>query len=121
MVTYEVNEKKRTVVARYKGGVDEVKTSIINTLSKFTDWGGSIKFGIDIEMVLKPYENHFNLIGVAKCHEDDTFDVEKGKQLALNRLNRKFIVLRRDILRNVLTRLNHLYRHTTHMITTKIC
>lgn len=120
MVTYEINEAKRTVVAHYKGGTDEVKTSIINTLSKFTDWGGSIKFGIDIEMILKPYENRFDLIGKARCHEEDTFDVEKGKQLALNRLNRKFAVLRKDIIRNVLTRLNHLYLHTVHMITQKL-
>lgn len=120
MVVYEINEKKGTVVARYRGGVDEVKTSIINTLFKFTDWGGSIKFGIDIEMVLKPYEHRFSMIGIAKCHEDDTFDVEKGKQLALNRLNRKFAVLRKDIIRNVLTRLNHLYLHTVHMITQKL-
>lgn len=119
MVTYEVNEKKRTVVARYVGGEVEVHESLINTISKINDCG-IINFDINPYKLLRKYEYRFNMIGVAKCHEDDTFDVEKGKQLALNRLNRKFAVLRKDILRDVLARMTRLFNHTVDKIENKL-
>ena len=119
MVTYEVNEKKRTVVARYVGGAEEVRESLTNTLIKINELG-TISFDISIYKFLADYEYRFNMIGVAKCHEDDTFDVEKGKQLALKRLNRKFAVLRKDVLRSVLVRMTHLFNHTVDKIQNKL-
>src|SRR5574344_463461 len=100
MVTYEVNEKKGTVVARYVGGAEEVQESLVNTLNKIIDYDAIAiaNININISSLLKKYRNRFELIGKAKCHEDDTFDVEKGKQIALDRLSRKFAVLRKDIL-----------------------
>ena len=120
MVTYEVNEKKRTVVARYVGGEKEVRDSLVNSLLKIEDYGAVVNVNISIGSLLKKYKNRFELIGKAKCHEDDTFDVEKGKQIALDRLNRKFAVLRKDILRNVLTRMTHAFNHTVDKITAKL-
>lgn len=76
MIKYYVNEKKRMVVA-VLGGVDE-NVSEDALIYYFKNCGRFIR-----EIA---YNQSFYIknkyVGVAKCHPDDAFDVETGKEIA---------------------------------------
>ena len=91
-------------------------------LYKIVDCNSIVNIDINIDRILDKYEKQgrFSLIGVARCHEEDTWDEEKGKEIARHRLNRQFIVLKNDIMRDILKRLNNVYEHTVNKLEEKL-
>lgn len=101
MIKYFVNEEKKTVVAKFENtyvltdsGVWEkyIANHIRNTISK-------TKGGIDLYLSDKAIYYKFiddaikqndSCYGIAKCADTDTFDVEKGKEIAKKRLLKKY-------------------------------
>ena len=117
MIKYFINEEKRTVVAKFEttfvltdNGVWKkyIANHICKTISK-------TKGGIDlylndrniyykfIEDVIKQNDSCY---GIAKCADTDTFDVEKGKEIAKKRLLKKYYRTQERALLNIIHAMN---------------
>lgn len=122
MVKYGIDKNRRVVTAMYTNGELDVRDSIERMINKIIDCNSIVNIDIDIDKILDKYEKQgrFTLIGIARCHEEDMWDEEKGKEIARNRLNRKFIVLKNDIMRDLVNRLDNVYIHTVHKLMYKL-
>lgn len=117
MIKYFVNKEKKTVVAKFENtsvltdkGVWEkyIANHICKTISK-------TKCGIDlylnerniyykfIEDVIKQNDFYY---GIAKCADTDTFDAEKGKEIAKKRLLKKYYSTQERALLNIIHAMN---------------
>ena len=78
MVKFSVIEERGKVIAR----LTDCENDVYHILRKRLPWYVHIDpYAVQIRSVFK---------GVAKCHPDDTFDVEKGKALAKERAIAKY-------------------------------
>lgn len=111
MIIYNINKAKRTIVAMYEDGGVDVYASLANMLEGFMDMESSVGLYFRVTDLLDKYveQGRMEMVGIAKCHEDDVWDEEKGKELAKKRLNRKFEILKNDVLRNVLKRAHNVF------------
>lgn len=78
MIKYNVDAEARTVTATLEGCHDDVVKTFNRRL-------GDTVFNKE-DTFYKAFQIPDTFVGVAKCHPDDTFDEEKGKQLAKKRL-----------------------------------
>ena len=122
MVRYEIDRNRRVVAAMYMNGELDVEDSIERMLCKIIDCNSIVNIDIDIDKILERYDNQgrFSMMGIARCHKDDKWDEEKGKEIARNRLNRKFIVLKNEIMRDLIKRLDNVYTHTHNKMIEKL-
>lgn len=78
MIRYEIDTEKRTVTAKLTG----CKLNVVNALNR--KFGGAI-----VAENTKLYKDALmqdEFTGVARCHPDDTFDVDFGRKLAKQRM-----------------------------------
>ena len=117
MIKYFVNEEKKTVVAKFENtsaltdnGVWKkyIANHICKTISKTK--GGNDLYLNDkniyykfIEDAIKQNDSYY---GIAKCADTDTFDVEKGKELAKKRLLKKYYSTQERALLNIIHAMN---------------
>ena len=117
MIKYFVNKEKKTVVAKFENtfvltdkGVWEkyIANHICKTISKTK--GGNDLYLNDkniyykfIEDAIKQNDSYY---GIAKCADTDTFDVEKGKELAKKRLLKKYYSTQERALLNIIHAMN---------------
>ena len=115
MIKYFVNKEKKTVVAKFENtsvlkdeGVWEkyIVNHICKTISK-------TKGGIDLYLNDKYYKfiedaikQNDSCCGIAKCADTDTFDVEKGKEIAKKRLLKKYYSTQERALLNIIHAVN---------------
>ena len=117
MIKYFVNKEKKTLVAKFKNtfvltdkGVWEkyIANHICKTINK-TKCGNDLylndkniyyKF---IEDAIKQNDSYY---GIAKCADTDTFDVEKGKDIAKKRLLKKYYSTQERALLNIIHAMN---------------
>ena len=117
MIKYFVNKEKKTVVAKFENtfvltdkGVWEkyIANHICKTINK-TKCGNDLylndkniyyKF---IEDAIKQNDSYY---GIAKCADTDTFDVEKGKDIAKKRLLKKYYSTQERALLNIIHAMN---------------
>ena len=113
MIKYFVNKEKKTVVAKFENtsvftdnGVWEkyIANHICKTISK-------TKGGIDLYLNNKNIYYKFiedaikqndSCYGIAKCANTDTFDAEKGKEIAKKRLLKKYYSTQERALLNII-------------------
>ena len=113
MIKYFVNKEKKTVVAKFENtsvftdnGVWEkyIANHICKTISK-------TKGGIDLHLNNKNIYYKFiedaikqndSCYGIAKCADTDTFDAEKGKEIAKKRLLKKYYSTQERALLNII-------------------
>lgn len=117
MIKYFVNKEKKTVVAKFENtsvltdkGVWEkyIANHICKTISKtkggadlyLTDRNIYYKF---IDDAIKQNDSYY---GIAKCADTDTFDVEKGKDIAKKRLLKKYYSTQERTLLNIINSMN---------------
>lgn len=93
-VKYVVDEANRVIIAEINGvdydAVDKLNRKIIPVVSS--------KLAVDLinlKLWAHPYASDEFLMpkkirAVARCHPEDTWDVEKGKQIALKKLDEKY-------------------------------
>ena len=82
-VKYYINEEKRTVVAVIESNIFEVSFLFENAMREFMN---VVKNAPIFDPVIdKNYYIKNRYVGIAKCSPNDIFDVEFGKQLALQR------------------------------------
>lgn len=93
MIKYEVNEAKRTVVAHFDEDTRKRLSNFCRELAElFGDYniknGKFVEMGIcgEYNLAKKIQKGFGKFVGKAKCHPDDTFNVEKGKLVARDRL-----------------------------------
>lgn len=117
MIKYFVNEEKKTVVAKFENtsvltdnGVWEkyIANHICKTISK-------TKGGIDLylsdrniyyKFIEDAIKQNDSCYGIAKCAGTDTFDVEKGKDIAKKRLLKKYYSTQERALLNIIHAMN---------------
>lgn len=108
-----INEEKRTVVAiATECELDAMKiifkcdhpTHILSTVTEniHCDCVEEDVFVVD-EKLLMPY----SFSAKAKCHPEDTFDVEEGKRIAIKRLHKKYNKAKKKILTDYLAKINY--------------
>ena len=117
MIKYFVNKEKKTVVAKFENtsvltdkGVWEkyIANHICKTISKTK---GGINLYLNdkniyytfIEDAIKQNDSCY---GIAKCADTDTFDVEKGKEIAKKRLLKKYYRTQERALLNIIHAMN---------------
>ena len=117
MIKYFVNKEKKTVVAKFENtsvltdkGVwgKYIANHICNTISK-------TKGGIDLylndrniyyKFIEDAIKQNDSCYGIAKCADTDTFDVEKGKEIAKKRLLKKYYSTQERALLNIINAMN---------------
>ena len=117
MIKYFVNKEKKTVVAKFENtfvltdkGVWEkyIANHICKTISKTK--GGINLYLNDKNIYYKFIEDAIkqndSCCGIAKCADTDTFDVEKGKELAKKRLLKKYYSTQERALLNIIHAMN---------------
>lgn len=90
-VTYYVNRDKKTVVAVIECDIGTPLYIFNRMFDKFESTNGN-KNLLDVHFDEPAFRNTIineRYVGVAKCHEHDTFDEEFGKKLALARAKAK--------------------------------
>ena len=108
-ITYYVNEPLGTVVARLPNFVEDMEREIESFCTKkYEKKNIYIAIGMAqylLEVIHKLLQDKYapsikNLVGKAKCNYEDgeVFDLEKGKELAKQRLMKKVFYLRYNIL-----------------------
>lgn len=117
MIKYFVNKEKKTVVAKFENtfvltdkGVWEkyIANHICKTINKTK--GGNDLYLNDKNIYYKFIEDAIkqndSCYGIAKCANTDTFDVEKGKELAKKRLLKKYYSTQERALLNIIHAMN---------------
>ena len=117
MIKYFVNEEKKTVVAKFENSsvlTDKgvwgkyIANHVCKTISKtkgginlyLTDRNIYYKF---IEDAIKQNDSCY---GIARCADTDTFDIEKGKDIAKKRLLKKYYSTQERVLLNIINAMN---------------
>lgn len=121
-IFYYVNEDEKTVNAVIQVGAIEFdidafrkvmvhtnyKSDISSILGITDDMLEHVRFiyegGADAEQDRDEYFSY--IIGKAKCHENDTFDLEFGKKLARARCLKKYYKYKSDVYNELTTKLN---------------
>ena len=106
MIIYNVNQEKGTVVARFEGDFtndrdyweDSLMGMIYNIFKPYI-YDTEKMYGI-VTKVLNSYED---FVGKAKLHPLDTWDEEKGKRIAKQKLLDKWYRVKNHVLREVKT------------------
>ena len=117
MIKYFVNKEKKTLVAKFENtflltdkGVWEkyIANHICKIISK-------TKGGIDLylndrniyyKFIEDSIKQNDSCYGIAKCADTDTFDVEKGKEIAKKRLLKKYYSTQERALLNIIHAMN---------------
>ena len=89
-VRYEIDEINKTIHAILFCDYDEPQIVFRNKIDKYIKGEGECLVGYQVCNDDK-YRIDSMYKGVAKCHPDDTFDVEYGKRLALLRAKEKYL------------------------------
>ena len=117
MIKYFINEEKRTIVAKFENtsvltdnGVwgKYIANHICKTISKTK--GGLDLYLNDKNIYYKFIEDAIkqndSCCGIARCADTDTFDVEKGKEIAKKRLLKKYYSTQERALLNIIHAMN---------------
>ena len=113
MIKYFVNKEKKTVVAKFENtsvltdkGVWEkyIANHICKTISKTK--GGFDYKNIYYKFIDDAIKQNDSYYGIAKCADTDTFDVEKGKDIAKKRLLKKYYSTQERALLNIIHVMN---------------
>ena len=117
MIKYFVNKEKKTVVAKFENTSvltdkdvwkEYIANHIYKTISKTKD--GNDLYLNDKNIYYKFIEDAIKqndfCYGIAKCADTDTFDVEKGKDLAKKRLLKKYYSTQERALLNIIYAMN---------------
>ena len=113
MIKYFVNKKKRTVAAKFENTSvltdkdvwkEYIANHIYKTISKTK--GGNDLYLNDRNIYYKFIEDAIkqndSCYGIARCADTDTFDVEKGKEIAKKRLLKKYYSTQERALLNII-------------------
>lgn len=117
MIKYFVNKEKKTVVAKFEDnhgntGKDVWQYHIANHIYKTIS---KTKGGIDLylndrniyyKFIEDAIKQNDSCYGIAKCADTDTFDVEKGKEIAKKRLLKKYYSTQERALLNIINAMN---------------
>lgn len=109
MVKFKIDEAHGVVIAYYENGKDEFEESL-------NDMIDSLKLKNDIyidtdDLVKKTLDEVVVYVGRAKLHPQDTWDVEKGKELAIKDLHNRFNKAKIRLLKRMKKRMNINYCH----------
>lgn len=109
MIQYFVNEKKKTVVAKFENKfayndqemwVEYLVTHIRKVAKKSNNFfkrpfGDEVSIYKLVTDIVKQNDSYY---GFAQCNGDDAFDIEKGKELAKKRLLKKYYDTQTDVM-----------------------
>lgn len=117
-MTYRVDKERRTVfVFSKKDEVAEFKSLIADIIDKtgFKHLSSSQKE----KLIFSVYDNNI-IIGEARCHPDDKFDVEIGKKIALQKYKRHVKNIKIQILKKLVRHMNKEVQQAHNIVDAKI-
>lgn len=88
-VVFQIDTDKKTVEAIIVCNQYSPQVCVGRELEKYMDSNGIGVFD-EMNLPLQKYKINSRYVGKAKCHPNDTFDIEFGKKLALLRAREKF-------------------------------
>lgn len=88
MIKYNVNYDKRTITAYFEGGKDYWIDSLDDMM--FNIEHNIFDLNVYNRSDIKNIVNDYQMGAVVKCHPNDNFDEEFGKELAKKKLNERF-------------------------------
>ena len=116
MIQYFINEKKKTVTARFENNFEDTDQELwgdylVQHIHKILKSHGNFLRSNEAiyKMVYKIVGEVDSYCGIAQCNGDDAFDVEKGKELAKKRLLKKYY----DTQKNVMLKFYEIMSKTT--------
>ena len=98
-VNLVVNPESRTVVAYVTDCTYDAIEDVLNQT-----WLGKNMLLHGAETEIRPAEMMKTYRAVAKCHPQDTFDLEKGQEIAMERLNEKYGAAKEKAIRRFMKR-----------------
>ena len=108
MITYEQNGT--TIVAKFSQEGKTLKRiwqeSLWEYAKKYT-YGTAFNYWGLAESTTKKVLDGRKLVGIAKCHPNDTFDLEEGKRLAREDLINRFNLAKAQLKKEILYKVKH--------------
>ena len=112
MIQYFVNEKKKTVIAKFENKFAyndqemwvEYLIAHIRKVAKKSNNFFKRPFGDEVsiyKLVTDVVKQNDSYYGFAQCNGDDTFNIEKGKELAKKRLLKKYYDTQVDVVNKI--------------------
>ena len=118
MIKFHVDKENGMVIASYPNGKDDFRTSLLDMADALVN-----KNNIRIEffdLIYKTMDEVVVYVGRSKLHEGDTWDKEKGKELALvdlhNRFNKAKIRLLERMKKRMMVNYSHFMNSLNHKI-----
>ena len=118
MIKFHVDKENGMVIASYPNGKDDFRTSLLDMADALVN-----KNNIRIEffdLIDKTMDEVVVYVGRSKLHEGDTWDKEKGKELALvdlhNRFNKAKIRLLERMKKRMMVNYSHFMNSLNHKI-----
>ena len=118
MIKFHVDKENGMVIASYPNGKDDFRTSLLDMADALVN-----KNNIRIEffdLIDKTMNEVVVYVGRSKLHEGDTWDEEKGKELALvdlhNRFNKAKIRLLERMKKRMMVNYSHFMNSLNHKI-----
>ena len=118
MIKFHVDKENGMVIASYPNGKEDFRTSLLDMADALVN-----KNNIRIEffdLIDKTMDEVAVYVGRSKLHEGDTWDKEKGKELALvdlhNRFNKAKIRLLKRMKKRMMVNYSHFMNSLNHKI-----
>lgn len=117
MIIYEVNKEKRVVTARFEGDKEYWSQSLVEMCNNIFR---PTCMAIPYRIIGKVLDGYTDFVGKAKCHPNDVWDEEKGKNIAKQKLLAKWYNVKDCVLENAKDFVDKVYDDVTDRINKKL-
>lgn len=109
MINFKVDKEHGMVIAYYPDGKDEFEQSLVDMCFALTSKNDmEVPFMDLIEKTMREVKVY---VGRAKLHPQDTWDIEKGKEIAIKDLHNRFNKAKIRLLNRLKKRVDINYGH----------
>lgn len=118
MIKFHIDKEHGMVIASYPNGKKDFRSSLVDMAYALVD-KNDIRIGF-YDLVDKTMDEVVVYVGRSKLHEGDTWDEEKGKELALVDLHNRFNKAKIRLLERMKKRMMANYSHFMDSLNHKI-
>ncbi len=100
MIQFSINKEKRIVVAYSSDDIFLELNNLVMDILIRSGFPNFAEWPITNKLVKHIYDQK-PIIGIAKCHPEEEFNEEKGKQIATQKYKKKIARLKKQVLRHL--------------------